>query len=85
MMSGTKAVWEKYTYDSKEMGSKDNYLDCSFVCKNIEKENGCDLFALEGQICYVGKANHITGAIETEVSDATIYITDGKFESTWKN
>ena len=52
-MSGTKTVWEKYIYDSKVI---DDYLECSFVCKNLEQENACDLFAFEGQTCYLGKS-----------------------------
>ena len=74
----SKIMWEKYIYDSKTMGNFDNHLDCSFLCKNVEKDNACDLFTIENGICYFGKASHTAGEVEFELADATIYITDGK-------
>ena len=57
------------------MDKSDNEFDCSFLCK-IKK---CDLFAYENDTCYFGKASHTSGVVETELVDATIYITNGKF------
>ena len=74
----SKSMWEKYIYDSKTMGNFDNYLDCSFLCKNVEKDNACDLFTIENGICYFGKASHTAGEVELELADATIYITNGE-------
>ena len=56
-----------------------NVLDCSFLCKNVEKINACDLFAFEDQNCYFGKSGHTTGEVSEDLVDATIYITNCKF------
>ena len=37
-MVDAKNIWEKHIYDFKEMGSIDNELDCSFLCKNDDNE-----------------------------------------------
>lgn len=79
-MVDAKNIWEKHIYDFKEMGSIDNELDCSFLCKNVEKENSCNMFAFEKQNCYFGTSGHTEGLIETDLPDATIYITNGKFQ-----
>ena len=74
----SKIIWEKYIYDNKAMGNFDDHLDCSFLCKNVEKDNACDLFTIENGICYFGKASHTAGEVEFELADAIIYITNGK-------
>ena len=56
-----------------------NALDCSFICKNVEKNNACDLFAFEDHNCYFGKSGHTTGEVSEDLVDATIYITNCKF------
>ena len=56
----------------------DTELDCSFLCKNVEKGNACELFAHENGTCHFGKASHTSGEVGTELIDATIYTTDGK-------
>ena len=72
-------VWAKYIYDSKTMDNMYNALDCSFICKNVEKNNACDLFAFEDHNCYFGKSGHTTGEVSEDLVDATIYITNCKF------
>ena len=63
-----------------------NALDCSFICKNVEKNNACDLFAFEDHNCYFGKSGHTTGEVSEDLVDATIYITNCKFLSClWQN
>ena len=78
-MVDTQVIWSNYIYDNKAMENMYNYLDCSFLCKNVEKGNACDLFTFEEHSCYLGKSRHSTGVIETDLLDATIYITTGKF------
>ena len=77
-MVDTQVIWSNYVYDNKPVESMYNYLDCSFLCKNVEKGNDCDLFAFEENSCYFGKSGHSLGVIETDLLDATIYITSGK-------
>ena len=77
----SEIVWEQYVYDNKAMETMYNELDCSFICKNVEKDNACDLFAFENNSCYFGKSSHTSGEVETELVDATIYITNGKSQS----
>ena len=78
LVDSTK-IWTKYIYDSKTMDNMYNVLDCSFLCKNVEKVNACDLFAFEDQNCYFGKSGHTGGEISEDLVDATIYITNCKF------
>ena len=78
-MVDTQVIWSNYIYDNKAMENMYNYLDCSFLCKNVEKGNACDLFTFEEHSCYFGKSGHSAGVIETDLLDATIYITSGKF------
>ena len=73
-----KSVWQKYIYQSKELEDIDTVLDCSFLCKNVEKKNNCDLFAFEDQICYLGKSSFADGNVELDMIDITIHFTEGK-------
>ena len=72
-----KSVWQKYIYQSKELEDIDTVLDCSFLCKNVERKNNCDLFAFEDQICYLGKSSFAEGTVELDLMDITIYLTEG--------
>ena len=54
-------------------------LDCAFICKHGEKTNGCDLFFFENEICYMGKTSQ-TGEVGVNPVNATIYMTQGKFQ-----
>ena len=73
-----KNVWQKYIYQSKELEDIDTVLDCSFLCKNVERKNNCDLFAFENQICYLGKSSFADGSVELDLINITIYLTEGK-------
>ena len=44
-------------YDSKILPAPADYIDCSFVCSYVEKSNGCVLFLMEEEICYIGKSS----------------------------
>ena len=74
-----KNVWQKHIYRSKELEDIDTVLDCSFLCKNVERKNNCDLFAFEDQICYLGKSSFADGNVELDLIDITIYLTEGTY------
>ena len=42
-----ESYWKKYFYDSKVLPFPGDYVDCSFLCKYVEKSNGCDVFKYE--------------------------------------
>ena len=43
-----ESYWEKHIYMILELTEPTNHIDCSFLCRNIEKSNGeCDLFLME--------------------------------------
>ena len=39
-------LWGTYIYKMKEMKPPQDVLDCSFYCKNIEKNQQCDTFVM---------------------------------------
>ena len=39
--------WQKHIYLTNELEKPADFLDCSFICRNVEKPNGCDLFLME--------------------------------------
>ena len=39
--------WQEFIYKSSTLDEPADELDCSFVCRNVEKSNGCDLFVME--------------------------------------
>ena len=41
------SYWAKHIYITKTLPEPADYLDCSFLCRNVEKPNGCDLFLME--------------------------------------
>ena len=43
--------WEKFIYKSSTLPVPADFLDCSFICRNVEKSNGCDLFVMEVKSC----------------------------------
>ena len=59
-MVDTQVIWSNYIYDNKAMENMYNYLDCSFLCKNVEKGNACDLFTFEEHSCYFGKSGPVS-------------------------
>ena len=44
--------WQKHIYLTDELEKPADFLDCSFICRNVEKPNGCDLFLMEVKIIY---------------------------------
>ena len=73
-----KSQWQKSIYKTKELRSNEGLLDCGFICKDVEKDSGCNLILLHSRICYFGKASHTEGTVELNLSDATVYVTEGK-------
>ena len=72
--------WSKYIYDFVEMESHHDKFDCSFTCKNVHKEEGCNLFVVHESICYVGKSSHTSGGVyEIPNMNETVYITEGDY------
>ena len=39
--------WQKYIYHKAELPKPADMLECSFMCRNVQKSNGCDLFLME--------------------------------------
>ena len=73
----TQIVWQTHIYRTKELEDIDTVLDCSFLCKNVERNNNCALFVFVNQICYLGKSDHTDGNVEENLENITIYITEG--------
>ena len=44
--------WQKHIYLTDELEKPADFLDCSFICRNVEKPNGCDLFLMEVKMIY---------------------------------
>ena len=43
-----ETYWQKHIYKVLELIEPTNHLDCSFICRNIDKSDGeCDLFLME--------------------------------------
>ena len=74
----TKIVWQTHIYRTNQLQDIDTVLDCSFLCKNVEKSNNCELFAFVNKICYLGKSDHSEGNVEQNLENITIYISEGK-------
>ena len=41
------SYWKNHIYSTSELPDPADHLDCSFLCRNVEKPNGCDLFLFE--------------------------------------
>ena len=41
------SYWKNYIYSTSDLPYPADRLDCSFLCRNVEKPNGCDLFLFE--------------------------------------
>ena len=55
-----ESYWQKHIYMIITLTEPTNHIDCSFICRNIEKSNGeCDLFLMEVMsiliLCHIGK------------------------------
>ena len=57
-----------------------DFYDCSVICKNVEKHDGCDLFLFEDQICYLGKSSYTTGDVDG-LKNATFWATSASLNS----
>ena len=57
-----------------------DFYDCSVICKNVEKHDGCDLFLFEDQICYLGKSSYTTGDMDG-LKNATFWATSASLNS----
>ena len=71
------SVWQTYIYRLVEMEDVHTVLDCSFLCKNVDRNHACDLFAFVDHICYIGKSGHSGGNVEENLNNVTIYMTEG--------
>ena len=67
-------IWSKHIYSFEEFEVPMNILDCTFHCLNVQKPNGCQLFAFENMICYFGKSSHTSGNLEISLTNATVYM-----------
>ena len=50
--------WQKFIYKTESLESPANEIDCSFICRNVEKNEPCDLFVFEVGDCYLGRSGH---------------------------
>ena len=73
-----KSQWEKSIYKTKLLKPNEGTLDCGFLCKDVEKSNGCNFIFVDDQICYFGKSSHTKGTIDLDLLNITIFITEGK-------
>ena len=44
-----ESYWGKHIYKTMTLPQPADFLDCSMMCRNVEKPNGCDLFLMEVQ------------------------------------
>ena len=63
------SYWAKYIYLTKTLPEPANYLDCSFVCRNVEKPNGCELFLMEVNTNIILILMFIKGCLEKPQND----------------
>ena len=42
-----ETIWQEFIYKSSLLEEPADALDCSFICRNVEKSNYCDLFVME--------------------------------------
>ena len=42
-----ESMWKSYIYSTKTLPYPGDVYDCSFLCKNVKKEDGCDLFLFD--------------------------------------
>ena len=42
-----EANWKTHIFRKAELPQPADVLECSFLCKNVERQNGCDLFLME--------------------------------------
>ena len=39
--------WKTYFYAKKSLPHPGDFMDCSFICKSVERDNGCEMFYFE--------------------------------------
>ena len=39
--------WKTYFYAKKSIPHPGDFMDCSFICKSVERDNGCEIFYFE--------------------------------------
>ena len=39
--------WKTHIFRKADLPQPADVLECSFLCKNVERQNGCDLFLME--------------------------------------
>ena len=42
-----ESKWKKFIFETEPVESPANELDCSFLCKNVQKWKPCDLFVFK--------------------------------------
>ena len=70
--------WTKYFYANKKLPLPNDFMDCSFVCNNVEKDNGCEIFYFQDQTCYLGYATKSDGTqLGSNLLNKTLFATIG--------
>ena len=44
--------WKTHIFRKADLSQPADVLECSFLCKNVERQNGCDLFLMEVSFRY---------------------------------
>ena len=61
-----ESYWAKHFYKAVDLPSPADRLDCSFMCRDVEKPNGCEFFIWDvssNQSCQLLYINPLLGKI----------------------
>ena len=47
-----ESYWHQLIYHTETLNSPADHYDCSFICRNVERNRPCDLFVFEVGIIY---------------------------------
>ena len=73
--------WQKFIYKTESLESPANEIDCSFICRNVEKNEPCDLFVFEVGDCYLGRSGHSGEGIGKTLENMTIFATENSMNA----
>ena len=52
--------WKTHIFRKADLPQPADVLECSFLCKNVERQNGCDLFLMEVSLEIISTFSEIT-------------------------
>ena len=65
------------------MDEHHNFLDCSFICKDVEID--CDMFAFKDKTCYIGITSKNDGSIPIEMPNGRIFLSKGMINNSYNH